>query len=174
MAKIIFILACGLAFLAPFVLTKDQRPEAEHSAFTGFPKEFEGRELTDLGLSEREKFFLDGFPGQIGRFTDGNREIVIRRVTEATRKLHSASDCFKAVGYKVTPLPLRIDGNDRRWSCFSAERSGDKLRVCERLEDGKGGEWTDVSTWYWAVWGKTGEWWAYTVAETASEIPAGP
>ena len=173
MAKIIFILACGLAFLAPFVLTKNP-PGSMHSAFTGFPNEFEGRELRDLGLSEREKLFLDDFPGQIGRFTDGNREIVIRRVTEATRKLHPASDCFEAVGYNVTPLPVKVGENNKRWSCFSAERSGDKLRVCERLEDGQGGEWTDVSSWYWASWSKSGEWWAYTVAETDSDIPAGP
>ena len=174
MAKIIFILACGLAFLAPFAFTKNALPVSVKSAFTGFPKKFEGRTLRDLGLSEREKFFLDDFPGQIGRFTDGNREIVIRRVTEATRKLHPASDCFEAVGYNVTPLPVKLDGNDKRWSCFSAERSGDKLRVCERLEDGQGGEWTDVSSWYWAAWGKSGEWWAYTVAETDLDIQTRP
>ncbi len=174
MAKIIFILACGLAFLAPFFVTKKESPVIGPFAFAGFPKEFEGRALRDLGLSDREKFFLDDFPGQIGRFTDGNREIVIRRMTEATRKLHPASDCFEAVGYNVTPLPVKIDANSKRWSCFSAERRGDKLRVCERLEDGQGGEWTDVSSWYWTAWGKSGEWWAYTVAETDSDVQAAP
>jgi len=166
MAKIVFILACGLAFLAPFMVTTKTLSERGDPIFTDFPKEFEGRELHDLGLSERERVFLDDFPGHIGRFTDGNREIVIRRVTEATRKLHPASDCFEAVGYTVTPLPVKLDDSNKRWSCFSAAKSDEKLRVCERVEDGLGGVWTDIPSWYWAAWGKSGiVWWAYTVAE---------
>lgn len=172
MAKIVFILACGLAFLAPFALTKNTSPEIPSSTFRGFPKEFERRDLLDLGLSERERFFLEEFPGQIGRFTDGNREIIIRRVTEATRKLHPASDCFRAVGYTTNPLPLKIDQDRKRWSCFSAIKSDERLRVCERIENSQGGEWTDVSSWYWSAWGKSGgEWWAFTVAERDQSLP---
>lgn len=167
MAKIVFIIACALAFLAPVVLTKRTPQNAGgDSEFRNFPTHFEGRLLRDLGLSERERFFLEDFPGQIGRFTDGNREIVIRRVTEPTRKLHPANDCFRAVGYTTTPLPLKIGADQKRWSCFSAIKANESLRVCERIEDTLGGEWTDVSSWYWAaIWKSEGEWWAYTVAE---------
>lgn len=166
MAKIVFIIACGLAFMAPFILTKDTSPRTRASAPGIFPARFEGRALHALGLSEREAFFVKDFPGDIGRFTDGSREIVIRRVTEATRKLHPSSDCFRATGYTTTPLPVKIDEDKKQWSCFNAARGDEKLRVCERIEASDGREWTDVSAWYWAAWGaEGGEWWAYTVAE---------
>ncbi|MBX3289793.1 MAG: hypothetical protein KF855_10675 [Acidobacteria bacterium] len=165
MEKIAFIFSCLAAFFAPFILTANAPPDNGTAHFE-FPHEFEGRELRNIGLSEREGFFLRGFPGQIGRFTDGQREIIIRRVTEATRMLHPAVDCFEAVGYRTSPLPLRVGDDGKRWSCFTASKAGDNLTVCERIEDNLSNEWTDVSSWYWSSWGKgTGEWWAYTVAE---------
>ncbi|MGE3466134.1 MAG: hypothetical protein AB7J13_04315 [Pyrinomonadaceae bacterium] len=169
MAKVIFVIACLIAFLAPFILS-ERGSVVTNSAVENFPDEFEGRELRDLGLSEREQFFLNDFPGQIGRFTDGYREIIIRRVTESTRKLHPASDCFEAVGYSTTPLPIRVDENNKRWACFVATRNDDRLRICERIYDHQGNDWTDVSSWYWATWGKSGEWWALTVAERESDL----
>ena len=165
MAKIIFILACAAALLTPMVLSKANSvvPIKEIRAF---PTEFEGRPLRDVGLTAREQYFLNDFPGQIGRFTDGRRELIIRRVTEGTRKLHPASDCFRAIGYSITPLPLRIDAEGRRWSSFAAVKDNESLKVFERIEDNTGREWTDVSTWYWSVWGEqNGEWWAWTIAE---------
>lgn len=167
MVKVIFILACAIAFAAPFVLTKEISPKAETVApFRGFPAQFEGIALRELPLTGREHFFLEDFPGEIGRFTDGRREIVIRRVTEATRKLHPAADCFKAIGYETKPLPMKSNESGKRWSCFSAVKTDEHLRVCERISDDAGNEWTDVSAWYWAALGETnGEWWAFTVAE---------
>ncbi len=166
MVKVIFIIACVLAFAAPFVLNRESLPDNTDAPGTSFPTEFEGRNLRDLGLSERETYFLKGFPGQVGRFTDGHREIIIRRVTEATRQLHPASDCFKAVGYRTDPQGLKVDDNNKRWACFSADRGDEHLTVCERIEDNSGGEWTDASSWYWSALGSgKGEWWAYTVAE---------
>ncbi|MEQ1642407.1 MAG: hypothetical protein ABL959_03050 [Pyrinomonadaceae bacterium] len=167
MAKVIFIITCVLAFLAPFAVNEKPR-SSDKPASNNFPAEFEGRELRDLGLSESEQFFLLDFPGQIGRFSDGNREIIIRRVTEPTRKLHPASDCLEAVGYSTSPLPVRIDVNNKHWACFLATKQDDRVRVCERIYDENGNEWTDVSAWYWANWGSTGEWWAITVAERES------
>lgn len=164
MAKIIFIVACLIACFAPFAVMKESKTVS--TTQIAFPTEFEGRTLRDLGLSDRERAFLVDFPGQIGRFTDGEREIIIRHVTEATRMLHPADDCFKAVGYTTAPLPVKVDAANSRWACFSAIKNKDNLRVCERIEDKKGREWTDVSSWYWAVWGSDrGDWWAYTVAE---------
>ncbi len=170
MAKVIFVTACLFAIIVPFMTTNNTATKSAGNH--DFPTEFEGRRLNDLGLSDREKGFLADFPGQIGRFSDGDREIIIRRVTEATRKLHPAVDCFKAVGFITEPLPVRIDEAQHRWSCFSAVKEGDKLRVCERIEDKRGGVWTDVSSWYWSAWGSDhAEWWAYTVAERWTDQP---
>jgi hypothetical protein len=65
---------------------------ADH--FPGWPASFEGYALRELPLSARERKFMEGFPGRTGRFTDGNREFVIRWVTHETRLLHPAADCF--------------------------------------------------------------------------------
>ena len=166
MAKIFFIVACLIAFLAPFLLTKESSSNAQTASFRGFPDSFEGLKLKELDLSERERYFADDFPGKIGRFTDGRREIIIRWATEATRKMHSVKDCLEAVGYATKPLPLKIDENGKRWSCYSAKRKDESLRVCERITDAEGREWTDVSAWYWSALSQPeGEWWAYTVAE---------
>lgn len=166
MAKILYILTCGIAFIAPFILTNNKPSSTFTLNSKAFPAEFEGFKLQRLELSEREKYFTKDFPGEIGRFTDGRREIIVRRVTEATRKLHPAKDCFEAVGYKVKTLPMKTDESGKHWACFSAVKSENHLRVCERISDAQGSEWTDVSAWYWSAFTQSnGEWTAYTVAE---------
>ncbi len=166
MIKIAFILSCVFAAASSALLTETILPSSRDITTTTFPSVFEGRPLMDLGLSDRERLFLEDFPGQIGRFSDGTREIIIRRVTEATRKLHSADDCFRAAGFTTKPLPVKIDDRSERWACFSAVKLRENLNVCERIEDHQGGRWTDVSSWYWSAWGQgEREWWAYTVAE---------
>lgn len=163
--SVVFLAVCLLAFIAPFRSSGEKNTNATQN-FRGFPAIFEGLPIEELPLTEREKFFLEDFPGNVGRFSDGKREIVIRFVTEATRKLHPASDCFRAIGYATKPQPLKVDGEGKRWSCFSAVKAGEQLSVCERIYDHNGGEWTDVSAWYWSALNETnGEWWAITVAE---------
>jgi len=166
MAKIFFILACSVALFAPIFLTKENSSKSVTAKAQNFPAEFEGLKLKELDLSERERYFLQDFPGEIKRFTDGKREIIIRRVTEATRKLHPAKDCFEAINFQTKPLPLKIDENGKHWACFSAVKKDESLRVCERISDAAGNEWTDVSAWYWSAFAQTeGEWLAYTIAE---------
>jgi hypothetical protein len=168
----LYLAACLLAAVVPFLPLKVGPKGSETSAaFPGWPTHFEGRPLTPLPLSEREQRFGTDFPGRIARFTDGEREIVIRWVTEASRKLHPASDCFEGVGYRVSPLPLRVDGEGKRWGSFSAVRQNEKLRVSERIYTDGGDSWADVSAWYWAAAGDTsaGPWWAITVAENITE-----
>lgn len=171
MARFIFyVIACALTATAPFVFSSQQKEKTVSANFPGWQKTFEGRELKQLDLTEREKRFGEGFPGEIARFTDGEREIIIRYVTEPTRMLHSASDCFKGIGYSIEPQPLRIDENGNKWGAFRATRRADDLKVYERIYDAQGNSWTDVSAWYWAaITGKTnGAWWAVTVAENSS------
>lgn len=174
-SKTFYLVTCLLAALVPLLpLASRPRVGEMDAAFPGWPAEFEGRTLTSLPLSERELRFNGGFPGRVARFTDGRREVIIRWVTEATRKLHPASDCFEGVGYNVKPLPLRVDDEGRRWGSFRAEKADETLRVYERIYAGTGESWTDVSAWYWAALGETaaGPWWAITVAEKEID-PAG-
>ena len=167
--KLVYAVACLLAFLAPWLsaTTKPAGGARDAAGFPGWPTQFEGRALTRLPLTEREERFGDDFPGRVGRFTDGRRELVVRFVTSATRKLHPASDCFAGIGYRVRPLPLKVDAAGARWSSFTAERGGERLRVYERIYADAGGAWEDVSAWYWAALGggDAGPWWAVTVAE---------
>jgi len=165
---IFYLIACVLAALAPFVFAESHVPSnAGNVAFPGWPTEFDGKTLTPLPLTEVEKRFAGGFPGRIGRFTDGNREIIIRWVTEATRKLHSSSDCFQGLGYSVQPLAAHRDTNQSLWGSFAATKRNDRLRVYERINNDAGETWTDVSSWYWSALRRedSGPWWAFTVAE---------
>ncbi|UUZ53476.1 hypothetical protein LP419_32515 [Massilia sp. H-1] len=83
---------------------------------------FEGKPLTALPPSPIEEKFQQNFPGRVGRFSDGKREIILRYVAQGTRKLHPASDCFKANGYALVPLPIAVMGTER-WSGFRATRA---------------------------------------------------
>jgi hypothetical protein len=121
-----------------------------------------------LRLSALEQRFARQFPGHIARFTDGRHEWVVRVMDKPTRMLHPAADCFRGLGYKVTPPRVRVDHKGENWRCFTATRNGKNLRVCERIFDGRDGRWTDTSSWYWsALLGKKsqGPWWAVTKVE---------
>jgi hypothetical protein len=136
------------------------------SGFPGWPTQYEGRALQPLPLSEREKLFAQDFPGQIGRFSDGRRELVIRWTTAPTRRLHPASDCFRGIGYAVTPTPVRRAVDGTPMNCFRATRGSDAVTVCEHLRDEHGHTWPDVGAWYWAtVLRSGGPSWSFVIAE---------
>lgn len=131
-----------------------------------WPTSFNGRPLAQLPLSAVERRFAAQFPGQIGRFTDGERTVIVRVAQEPTRLLHPASDCFRGLGYRVDAPHVVEDGGGIAWSCFVAQKDGKVQRVCERIYDIGGKAWTDVSSWYWAaLLGRTqGPWIAVTTA----------
>jgi hypothetical protein len=131
-----------------------------------WPSHFQGQPLTRLPLSRAEARFGAGFPGQIARFTDGSRELMLRRVVQPTRRLHPAADCYRGLGYRVGESRIVRNGEDRRWRCFTARRPGAEREVCERIYGPDGRSWTDASSWYWdATLGHSeGPWWAITVA----------
>lgn len=142
------LIACALAAMIPLAVPAPS--PVMITDFPGWPSEFEGRPLRPLPLSEIEQRFAADFPGRIGRFTDGEREIVLRWISTPTRKLHPAADCLKASGYSVTPLPIdRVAG--AAWSAMSARRGDEHLRVREAIVDAAGNRWTDMSAWYWAA-----------------------
>lgn len=161
----LYIIVCAVAALAPF-LSAHSEPQRVHAAsFPGWPAQFEGAALQPLPLTERERRFTNDFPGRIARFTDGKREIIIRWVTEATRKLHPAADCFQGLGYNVKPLPLRVEKDGTLWASFAAVKGEERLNVYERIHGDAGESWTNVSAWYWSALGSEGPWWAITIAE---------
>jgi hypothetical protein len=163
------VLAALLAALAP-MLSRPRIPEAAQSAaFPGWPSQYEGRTLQSLPLTPRETLFVAGFPGRVGRFHDGRREIIVRWVSAPTRLLHPAADCFKGAGYAITPLPARRSGDGHLMSCFRASRGQEVITACEFIRGTHGEHWSDVSAWYWSALLGTSPapWWSYVAAEAS-------
>jgi hypothetical protein len=172
----VLLLVCLVAAMVPLLVPRPQ--PAIMGNFPGWPSSFAGKPLRALPLGPIEQRFAADFPGRIARFTDGEHEFVIRWVSQETRKLHPASDCFRGSGYSVTPKPLLVETDGARWGTFLATRGKQRLDIRERIYDAAGRQWTDVSAWYWsATTGKsTGPWWAVTIAsvrhEVVPELPA--
>ncbi len=164
----LFIMLCVCAAILP-VLSSSIVPERSREPFPGWPETFEGLPLTQLSLNTRETSFMGKLPGKAGRFTDGEREIIIRwwnRVEPAYR-LHSGADCMQCAGYEITPLGDLIDTNGMHWSSFIATSQGASLHVRERIWDREGRSWPEISAWMWAVvcCRTQGPWWCISVAE---------
>lgn len=172
-ARLLWPLLCLLAAAMPW-LAPPPAPTGP-SDFPGWPKSYAGQPLQALPLSPLEARFAENFPGQIGRFSDGRREIILRWVRSETRKLHPAADCFRGSGYQVEALPLRRSPDGEQWGRFRASRGKESILVEERIVDAHGQQWSDVSAWYWAaLWAHTtGPWWAITVARTEDSDEAG-
>ena len=160
-----FVLAAIAAALAPlFARTGDT---AAAKDFPGWPTHYEGRALTELPLTQRELAFVHDFPGRVGRFTDGRREIIIRWVGAPTRRLHPAADCLRGSGYTITPMPGRTDASGAAMGCFRARHGAERMTVCELIRDQRGASWPDVSAWYWngMLGASPPPWWSLVVAE---------
>jgi len=162
-----FLLAATAAAVAPLLHWGNDGAMAAGKDFPGWPARYEGRELTQLPLTQREVAFVRDFPGRVGRFSDGRREIIIRWVGAPTRLLHPAADCFRGSGYSITPMPVRRDAAGAAMSCFRASRQADRMMVCEAISNERGESWPDVSAWYWNALFAAGPapWWSFVVAE---------
>lgn len=165
------VAAAVLSAAMPFVPMSSGAAEPAEAGFPGWPATYEGRVLTALPLSERETGFLKDFPGRVGRFTDGEREIVLRTVVGATRRLHPASDCYRGLGFAIEPRPLQVRKGGVAMGCFRARKAGETIEVCETIKDGAGRVWPDVSAWYWdALLGRSaGPWWSTVVARRLTD-----
>ncbi len=130
------------------------------------PTQWQGATLRPLALSDVELRFVKHFPGTLARMTDDRQTLVLRTVTQPTRMLHPAADCYRGLGYHIHNEQLEVQANNARWRCFVAQRNGRSVRVCERIEDANGQGFTDTSSWYWAsIAGQShGPWKAFTVA----------
>lgn len=167
LSKIILIISALLAACAPFIFANVKTVKTVSSQFPGWPSKYEGKLLAQLELTEKEEIFVKGFPGKIGRFSDGSRELIIRWVEQPTRKLHPAADCFKGIGYYITPQPIQVNELGIKMGCFTATKGNNALNVCEYIEAREGKNWSDISAWYWgAIFEESPKgWMSYVVAE---------
>ncbi|MEM7147603.1 MAG: hypothetical protein AAF591_20990 [Verrucomicrobiota bacterium] len=173
--EVIFAGVCVTAGVVPFFVGGAHGARGlGDDAFTGWPESFEGRNLVQYDLSEREAAFAESFPGKVGLFGSdgeagmGEKRVIMRWVQVPTRRLHSSGDCLRAMGYAIEPGKIMRDGRGQRWATFLARKDGSVMKVRERFYTAKGGEeWTDVSAWFWAAaMGRTeGPWWGVTVVE---------
>lgn len=156
----------GLAALRPVF-----RPVATATGASppvAWPVEFEGAPLRGAPLLPVEETFAAGFPGTTAAFTDGERRIVLRRITQATRKVHPIETCLRAGGFSVKPAPALRHPQTGLWGMVRAEKEGRAYRVREHIVSADGARvWTDVSAWYWSALTHPGDgpWLAVTVIE---------
>lgn len=164
-----FAWSCVVAALLPFVpRASAERPRDTDASQVAWPSTFDDVPLEPLGLSASELAFAANFPGSIARFAAGDREVVVRYVTEATRRLHPAADCLRATGYEVFSTGPVVDERGRLWASSTARKGDRTWRVRERIvDDGTGQVFTDASSWWWAavLERSVGPCWAWTVLE---------
>jgi exosortase/archaeosortase family protein len=149
----IFIFSCLITLFA----NPQEIEQQDISIAVEFPATWDGKKLQELPMTAKELSFLKRFPGKIAKFRDKeNNSYIFRIVTEKTRRLHSASDCFKGLGYRITYKPL-VKDKFGVWQSFEAEKGGERKLVKEIIIDEAGRSWSDVSKWYWSA--STSKYW---------------
>ncbi len=108
--------------------------------------------LHPLPSTEAEVAFARSFPGTLSSHLWGNDQVILRRVTVATRRLHPSRDCLRAAGFETTEALTVSHGDGSQWARFNASRNGERWTVHERITTSQNGSsWTDVSAWYWSA-----------------------
>jgi len=161
-----FVLAALAAAVAPALQSSTRERPVHRSDAAAWPETFQGRPLERVALTPVEERFAMQFPGQVARFTDGSRHLILRAIDQPTRLLHPASDCYEALGHAVQDHRVIADEDGMHWGCFTATRNARSVKVCERIFDSAGRSWTDASSWYWdALLGRSrAPWMAVAVA----------
>jgi hypothetical protein len=144
---LLVLLACAAWPLAGRSHPEGSRAAPPHE----WPRVWQGATLRPLALTAVEQRFAERFPGHIGRFAADDNVWVLRDVTQPTRALHPASDCFRGLGYRIEQTQLQRTADARLWRCFIAERGGERVRVCERIVDANDQDFIDASSWFWAA-----------------------
>jgi exosortase/archaeosortase family protein len=107
--------------------------------------------LHPLPPTEAETAFAKSFPGTLSSHRWGEDQVILRRVTEATRRLHPSRDCLRAAGFETTDAFTVSPGDGTEWAKFHATRDGVCRTVYERIvSESDGSSWTDASAWYWS------------------------
>ncbi|MBE2213683.1 MAG: hypothetical protein IAE82_07420 [Opitutaceae bacterium] len=165
------IVLAALAALRPAFAPRETHGTPVASA--SWPSAWEGTPLVAAPLLPVEAQFFAEFPGATAAFEDDTRRVVMRRVTQATRKLHPVAMCLRAGGFSVRPAPAWRHPHSGLWGVTRAAKDGRGLRVREQIASADGTRvWTDVSAWYWdaLIRPQTGPWLAVTVIETDRDV----
>ena len=115
-------------------------------------------------LDDGAQAYASGFPGTIEIYEKEGRSMVVRVVNRATRRYHLSADCYRAIGYRIEPMPILREMDGSMWGRVLAEREGERIEVRERVVSLDGQSWTDPSSWFWsAALGKSeGPWVGYS------------
>lgn len=113
--------------------------------------------LLPLGLRPPTPSASD--PETMEHFGDGRREWTVRRIAEPSRRVHPAEECYRATGWQVRPLPMRIAparpagvlSGPLRWGCFEATRGAERVEVCQTIVASGGRSWSDGGSWWWST-----------------------
>jgi|694.fasta_scaffold10638_6 exosortase len=147
------VLLMASAFFAPILAASTPRhPVPAVAGELPVAFEFDGitLPLEALPPTAAEQAFAKSFPGRLSSHRWGDRQVILREVHTATRRLHPSRDCFRAAGFQTTEAITVIRPDGDRWSHFTATRGGERFEVLERvisLRDGS--SWTDAAAWFW-------------------------
>ena len=149
------VVLMAAAFLAPALAIATPRTPF-HSEIGPEPTQFTFDGLTlplrPLPSSLAEMAFAKSFPGTLSSHRWGDSQVILRRVTEATRRLHPSRDCLRAAGFATGDAITVTRPDGKQWSRFSAVRDGQRLLIHERIvSERDGSTWSDVSAWYWSA-----------------------
>lgn len=127
---------------------------------TEWPTHFEGAALHPVEPTEFERTFAASFPGDIATFRSAGRQIILRRATRGTRRLHASETCLRSSGFDISDR--KIDAEN--WLTYYARKDALSLHVREQITDGSK-SWHSPSSWFWhaTLHPKTGPWVATTV-----------
>ena len=143
------------ALLAPFLMIRASEHTEVAIPFNA-PEVFTFNGLTlplhPLPPSTEELAFAASFPGSLSSHRWGDGQVILRRVTKATRKLHPSRDCLRAAGFETTDSVTVRCPDGLEWARFSATRGESRLTIHERIVSEEDGSfWTDVPAWYWSA-----------------------
>lgn len=167
--KCAWILLGLAAILAPVLVMACPRADASVPA-GDMPSEFSFNglklPLEPLPMTDAEISFAGSFPGELANYRWGRDQVILRRVTVATRKLHPSRDCLRASGFQVGESRTVTLADGSVWARFDAFHDGMRWTVHERVtSDCNGSTWTDVSAWFWSAFARplNGPWQAETI-----------
>ena len=166
--KVFFVVSCGAAALVPFLWESGGASPANDRLVFRWPGSWNGYPLVETAVDPKLRRFLQDFPGQMAEFRVGSTDqmVFLRWTPYATRKLHTAEGCYRAMGGAVRPLPAQRDEQGHTWSrfrvvrrdgteavvrqCYFAVPREPTARTLEGLIAGAR-SWPDASSWYWAA-----------------------
>lgn len=153
--RLLYLTACLLAALLPWISADEPSPRRSYEDLA-WPERLFGAALVPVALTPVDRKLAANLPGELARFAAGERHVLLRRLREASRHVHSVEPCMRGSGFTILPQPDRHVSSENpleagMWSSFLAVSDAEQLRVLERVVDGNGRVFSDVSAWYWSA-----------------------